>query len=149
MLGLHMDLQTSWAAWLLPTSLRQQLKRVLWGQRQPVRHKVDVLEQHCQAIGRDPGTILKTRLGSVIIRDTEAEAQRALQKRLELPGVNPDWVRTGYLVGTPDQVAEGAQKLLDAGLDGLIFNMPHIEDEHAIELAGQTLRRLSPATAVY
>jgi hypothetical protein len=44
-------------------------------------------------------------------------------------------------------VAEEAQKLLDAGLDGLIFNMPHVEDPEAIELGGRTLsQRLEPAT---
>ncbi len=120
-----------------------------FGDPQTVRHKIEVLERHCQAVSRDPNTIVKTRLGSVIIRDTDAEAERALQKRLEVPGVNPEWVRMGYLVGGPDRVAEGAQKLLDAGLDGLIFNMPHAEDMHAIELAGKTLRQLSPATPVH
>jgi alkanesulfonate monooxygenase SsuD/methylene tetrahydromethanopterin reductase-like flavin-dependent oxidoreductase (luciferase family) len=118
-----------------------------FGDPQTVRHKVDVLEQHCQAVGRDPNTIVKTRLGSLIIRDTEAEAQRALQKRLEVPGVNPEWVQRGYLVGDPDRVAEEAQKLLDAGLDGLIFNMPHAEDEHAIELTGQALSHLGAVSA--
>jgi F420-dependent oxidoreductase-like protein len=118
-----------------------------FGDPATVRHKVEVLEQHCQAVGRDPSTIIKTRLGSVIIRDTEAEAQRALEKRLEVPGVNPEWIRRGYLVGSPDRVAEGAQKLLDAGLDGLIFNMPHAEDEHAIKLAGATLSKLGALTA--
>lgn len=119
----------------------------VFGDIQMIRHKVDVLERHCEAAGRDPSTIVKTRLGSIIIRDTEAEAQRALQKRLEVPGVNPDWVRRGYLVGNPDRVAEGAQKLLDAGLDGLIFNMTHAEDVHAIELAGATLSKLPAVTA--
>jgi alkanesulfonate monooxygenase SsuD/methylene tetrahydromethanopterin reductase-like flavin-dependent oxidoreductase (luciferase family) len=106
-----------------------------------------VLERHCETVGRDPSTIVKTRLGSVIIRDTDAEAQQALQKRLQVPGVNPDWVRMGYMVGGPDRVAEEAQKLLDAGLDGLIFNMPHAEDVHAIELAGATLSKLPAVTA--
>ncbi len=118
-----------------------------FGDVQTVRHKVDVLEQHCQAVGRDPNTIVKTRLGSLIIRDTEADAQRALEKRLEVPGVNPEWVQRGYLVGSPDRVAEEAQKLLDAGLDGLIFNMPYAEDAHAIELAGATLSKLPAVTA--
>jgi F420-dependent oxidoreductase-like protein len=118
-----------------------------FGDPQTVRHKVDVLEQHCQALGRDPSTIVKTRLGSLIIRDTEAEAQRALQKRLKVPGVNPEWVQRGYLVGDPDRVAEEAQTLLDAGLDGLIFNMPHAEAEHAIELAGQALSQLGAVSA--
>ncbi len=118
-----------------------------FGDPKTVRHKVDVLEQHCQAVGRDPNTIVKTRLGSLIIRDTDAEAQRALQKRLEVPGVNPEWVQRSYLVGGPDRVAEEAQKLLDAGLDGLIFNMPHVEDEHAIELAGATFSKFLAVTA--
>jgi F420-dependent oxidoreductase-like protein len=118
-----------------------------FGNPKTVRHKIDVLERHCETVGRDPSTIVKTRLGSVIIRDTDAEAQQALQKRLQVPGVNPDWVRMGYLVGGRDRVAEEAQKLLDAGLDGLIFNMPHAEDVHAIELAGATLSKLPAVTA--
>ena len=41
-----------------------------------VRHKMDVLERHCQAVGRDPKTIVKTRLGSLIIRESDADARR-------------------------------------------------------------------------
>ena len=53
-----------------------------------------------------------------------------------------------FIAGGPDRVAEEAQKLLDAGLDGLIFNMPHVEDPEAIELAGQSLAGLrQPAAA--
>jgi alkanesulfonate monooxygenase SsuD/methylene tetrahydromethanopterin reductase-like flavin-dependent oxidoreductase (luciferase family) len=56
--------------------------------------------------------------------------------------------KAGFDVGGPDRVADQAQKLLEAGLDGLIFNMPHMEDPEAIELAGQTLAALrQPAAA--
>src|SRR5437667_5055417 len=41
-----------------------------------VRHKLDVLHRHCEAVGRDPNTIIKTRLGSLIIRGTDAEGER-------------------------------------------------------------------------
>jgi len=120
----------------------------IFGDPTMVRHKLEILERHCEAAGRDPNTIIKTRLGSLIIRESDAEAQRLYQQVLNWPGIDRDRVRTSFTVGSPDRVAEEAQKFLDAGLDGLIFNMPHMEDPEAIELAGQTLAGLrQPARA--
>jgi alkanesulfonate monooxygenase SsuD/methylene tetrahydromethanopterin reductase-like flavin-dependent oxidoreductase (luciferase family) len=120
----------------------------IFGDPAMVRHKLDVLERHCEAIGRDPNTIVKTRLGSLIIRKSDAEAQRLFEQVLNLPGIDKERVRTSFIAGSPDRVAEQAQKLLAAGLDGLIFNMPRMEDPEAIELAGQTLAGLrQPAAA--
>jgi F420-dependent oxidoreductase-like protein len=120
----------------------------IFGDAATIRHKMDVLRSHCQAVGRDPETIVKTRLGSLIIRKTQEEADRLFEQLLNRPGVNKDWARAGFIVGGPDRVAEHAQELLDAGLDGLIFNMPHLEDPEAIQLAGRTLTRLGEAAAV-
>ena len=120
----------------------------IFGDADMVRHKMDVLDRHCETVGRDPGTIIKTRLGSLLIRKTDAEAERAFQQVLQRPGINEEYVRSVFIVGGPDRVAEQAQKLLEAGLDGLIFNMPHMEDPDAIQLAGQTLAGLrQPAAA--
>jgi hypothetical protein len=46
------------------------------------------------------------------------------------------------IVGHPEEVAEKAQGLLDAGLDGLIFNMWRAQDLEPVALAGQTLSKL-------
>jgi len=120
----------------------------IFGDAALVRHKMDVLERHCQTVGRDPSTIVKTRLGSLLIRKTDAEAQRLFEQILKRPGIDQERVRAVFMVGGPDRVAEQAQQLLDAGLDGLIFNMPHMEDPEAIALAGETLAGLrQPATA--
>jgi F420-dependent oxidoreductase-like protein len=119
----------------------------IFGDPAMVRHKLDVLERHCEAIGRDPNTIVKTRLGSLIIRKSDAEAQRLFEQVLNLPGIDKERVRTSFIAGSPDRVAEQAQKLLAAGLDGLIFNMPRMEDPDAIELAGQTLAGLRQPVA--
>ena len=114
----------------------------IFGDVATVRHKIDVLERHCQTVGRDPRTIIKTRLGTLLIRKTDAEAERVFQQVLNRPGINQEYVRSVLMVGGPDRIAEQAQQLLDAGLDGLIFNMPHMEDPEAIELAGKTLAGL-------
>jgi F420-dependent oxidoreductase-like protein len=113
-----------------------------------VRHKLDVLRKHCEGVGRDPATIVTTRLGSLIIRKSDDEAQRLFEQLLNRTGVNRDWARAGFIVGGPDRVAEQAQQLLDAGLDGLIFNMPHLEDPEAIDLAGRTLSKLGQPAGV-
>ena len=120
----------------------------IFGDAAMVRHKLDVLERHCEEIGRDPNTIVKTRLGSLIIRKSDAEAQRLFEQVLNLPGIDKERVRSSFIAGSPDRVAEQAQEFLAAGLDGLIFNMPRMEDPEAIELAGQTLAGLlQPAAA--
>ena len=120
----------------------------IFGDLPMVRHKLEVLERHCQAAGRDPSTSVKTRLGSLIIRGSDAEAQRRLERVMNRPGIDRERVRTSFMAGSPDRVAEEAQKFLDAGLDGLIFNMPHMEDPEAVELAGRTLAGLGqPAVA--
>jgi alkanesulfonate monooxygenase SsuD/methylene tetrahydromethanopterin reductase-like flavin-dependent oxidoreductase (luciferase family) len=120
----------------------------IFGDPATVRHKMDVLERHCETVDRDPATIVKTRLGSLIIRKSDAEAERLFEQVLNRPGIDKERVRTTFTAGGPNRVAEEAQKLLEAGLDGLIFNMPHMEDPEAIELAGQTLAGLrQPATA--
>src|SRR5207253_8520163 len=39
----------------------------IFGDVPTITHKMEVLARHCEALGRDPGTIVKTRLGSLII----------------------------------------------------------------------------------
>jgi alkanesulfonate monooxygenase SsuD/methylene tetrahydromethanopterin reductase-like flavin-dependent oxidoreductase (luciferase family) len=107
---------------------------------------MEVLDGHCRAAGRDPKAIVKTRLGSLVIRKTQAEAERVVEGILQRPGIDRERIRNMFIAGDPDHVTRKAQALLDAGLDGLIFNMPHMEDPEMIELAGRTLSgRLEPA----
>ena len=42
-------------------------------------------------------------------------------------------------LGDPDEVGEQVQALMDAGLDGLVLNMPNPYDLDAVALAGETL----------
>ncbi|HYM49131.1 MAG TPA: LLM class F420-dependent oxidoreductase [Candidatus Limnocylindrales bacterium] len=117
----------------------------IFGDPATVRHKMEVLAQHCQAVGRDPKSIIKTRLGALLIRKTKAEADAVLNQLIRRPGVDEQRVRDYFIAGGPDEVTRQVQAYLDAGLDGMIFNMPHIEDPEAIELAGRTLSgRLEP-----
>ncbi len=103
-----------------------------------IKHLVGVLEGHCERLGRDPAEITKTRLGTVIVRPTQEEADGFFDRIRELSGMSADRLAT-WIVGDPDTVAERCSELLDAGLDGLIFNSPEVQDLETVELLGNTL----------
>ncbi len=119
----------------------------VFGDPATVRHKLRVLAQHCEAVGRDPKTIVKTRLGSLLIRETLAEAERTLAAMNARTGRD---LTSLFIAGDPESVSEQVQAYLDAGLDGMIFNMPYLEGREHIELAGRTLARIpQPAQAAF
>ena len=88
-----------------------------------IKHLVGVLEGHCERLGRDPAEITKTRLGTVIVRPTQEEADGFFERIRELSGMSADRLAT-WIVGDPDTVAERCSELLDAGLDGADLQQP-------------------------
>lgn len=118
----------------------------VFGSPDQVRHLMGVLDAHCANLGRDPKEICRTRLGTLIIGRTMEEAQVKLTARLggakfeDLPADLQFRVQHQFLVGDADTVAEKVQALLDAGLDGLIFNMPDSYDLDTVAHAGEVLR---------
>jgi F420-dependent oxidoreductase-like protein len=104
-----------------------------------VRHKLEVLKRHCDEIGRDPAEITKTRLGSVIVAETNAEADRRARAMAEARGMDAKRLREYVAAGDPDSVCEQLAKYFEAGLDGMIFNMHDAQDLEPVRLAGKTL----------
>jgi len=111
----------------------------LFGDVPTIRHKLDVLARHCEEVGRDPSTITKTRLGGLVIAPTAREAERVAREAAERRGTDLDEYRRYTVVGDPDAVLEQARAYLDAGLDGLVFNIPNAHELEPVRLAGVTL----------
>ena len=101
-----------------------------------LRHKTEVLERHCEAIGRDPSTIQRTMATPVLPVADERDAARVLE---HLPAER----RAHMVVGSPEQAAEALRPYLDAGFSGFTFNNPHLPTPEAIGLAGELLRLLA------
>jgi F420-dependent oxidoreductase-like protein len=81
-------------------------------------HKSKVLEEHCDRLGRDFGSIVRTHGPDCRLFDS----QKDLDAWLDAPDGGQLWGRTPHedyvrdnLVGTPDQVAEQVQGFVDAG----------------------------------
>jgi F420-dependent oxidoreductase-like protein len=110
-----------------------------FGDVETVKHKLDVLRKHCEDVGRDPAEITKTRLGGLFVAENEEAVQRGLEQYAEKRGIPVEMVRGYVAVGTPDQITEQVGEFLDAGLDGMIFNMLDAHEIDPVELAGKTL----------
>jgi F420-dependent oxidoreductase-like protein len=80
-------------------------------------HKCEVLEQHCQDVGRDYDEIEKTWSPEVFVRDTEDELRAIGGSTFGEPF---DSWQAGNLVGTPDQVSEKIQRYIDLGVTSFI-----------------------------
>jgi F420-dependent oxidoreductase-like protein len=106
-----------------------------------IRHKLEVLKRHCDRVGRDPATITKTRLGSIVVAETAAAAEAKGREVARARGMDEERFRAYTIAGDPDSVCEQVAAYLDAGLDGLIFNMYDAHDLSSVRLAGDTLTR--------
>ena len=47
-----------------------------------------------------------------------------------------------FIVGDPDEVGAKVQELLDAGLDGLVVNIPDAHHLESVALAGSVLSKI-------
>ena len=84
-----------------------------------LRHKLDVLQRHCEDIGRDYEEIECTALGTV--------------------NLAPDGM-------TEEEVVETCRELSAVGIQHLIFNMPNVHEIKPLETFGE---RIIPAVAEF
>jgi F420-dependent oxidoreductase-like protein len=117
----------------------------LFGDAATARHKLDVLERHCEDVGRDPAEITKTKIGVVLVGETH-DAAHAKIERLAQAGLPRERLESAA-VGDPDELAEWAASFAAAGIEGLTISMPDAHDIEAVELAGRALSSVFGAPA--
>ena len=78
------------------------------------RHKVQVLHDHCDAVGRDPATITKSVNLGLAWRQGDLEAQF---------GNIAEFVKPGVLMGSVQEVVDRIGEYTDAGAEWVILAM--------------------------
>jgi alkanesulfonate monooxygenase SsuD/methylene tetrahydromethanopterin reductase-like flavin-dependent oxidoreductase (luciferase family) len=117
----------------------------LWngfGDPATVHHKLEVLREHCEAVGRDPKEIVTTRLGTLIVAETMADAERRKRDWQEERGIPDESIGARLWWGDADAIRGQAKAMLDVGLGGLLFNMPAGSSPEDVRLAGEALAPL-------
>jgi alkanesulfonate monooxygenase SsuD/methylene tetrahydromethanopterin reductase-like flavin-dependent oxidoreductase (luciferase family) len=110
----------------------------LWNAMGPVdlmRHKIDVLRRHCDAVGRDIGDIEFTLGIKATIRDSEAAADKVWKAAMEhnrtpLSDVADD---TTFWNGTPELLAEKLAPYVELGFRTVISEQPAPYDTETLE----------------
>ena len=105
------------------------------GSVEKLRHKVEVLRGHCEAVGRDPAEIAFTAGCKPIIRDTEAEARRVWEAQMAHNRTPMDEVETDdtFWVGTPELVAERMIERRELGFHTFLAEMAAPYDDETLE----------------
>jgi F420-dependent oxidoreductase-like protein len=107
------------------------------GGPETLRHKLNVLRQHCADVGRDPSEITTTRLGTLVLTPDADETARA---RTFLSGMAGDQYAEQFTVGEADDIVREVETLAATGIDCLIFNMP-LSDAETVRRSGELLTK--------
>jgi F420-dependent oxidoreductase-like protein len=102
----------------------------LFGGTATVKHKLEVLKEHCRDVGRDYDEILKTKLGHLVISGDSQEARSIA----EAEGNAPERLEEYVIYGTPDRVGEKIREFADAGIEYLILNIHAKKEEEMLDL---------------
>lgn len=103
-------------------------------------HKLEVLDRHCEAIGRDPATILRTVAVSFVLAANERDKARLLE---QIPAER----RAMAMPATVDEAVQVIGRYVDAGFGGFFFRNATVRTPEAIALAGEVIRALRPEGA--
>ncbi|MDP8929134.1 MAG: LLM class F420-dependent oxidoreductase [Actinomycetota bacterium] len=90
-----------------------------WGDPDVMRHKIEVLEGHCDEVGRDRSAIQCSANAFVFLRDDQAEIDQA---RADAP-------ERRSIVGTADELTETMGAYRDAGVDEFVVPDFHVDHE--------------------
>ena len=105
------------------------------GSVEKVTHKIEVLQGHCDAVGRDIAEIEFTLGLKLTIRDSEAEADRVWKAAMEhnrtpMARVADD---DTFWNGTPEQIADRLRPYIDLGFRTFISEQPAPYDVETFE----------------
>lgn len=106
-----------------------------FGSLDVVKHKLEVFEQHCEAVDRDPATVVKTVGAGLALAATEKEARAVVD---QIPVERRQMLRTA----TPEQAADILRPYIDAGFTGFTFSNPTLPSTESLAVAGELIRLL-------
>lgn len=102
----------------------------LFGSTETVKKKLKILKEHCRSVGRDYDSIVKTKLGHVVIEKNNEKVMEAMKNV-------PEERRREYVIyGTPEEVRSQIEAFQEAGIEYLIMNLEPNRDLQALELLG-------------
>ncbi len=91
-----------------------------------IPRKLEVLDEHCDRIGRDRSEIVVTKLQMVCVAPTMEEAESDLREVAGVKGWSEEVIEMAKVIlifGDADTVGEQLQACMDTGIDGMTINL--------------------------
>jgi len=107
--------------------------------------RVELLEAHCDSVGRDPEEIEKSHNKMIFISEDEAKAQRMVRDRAKRIGIALEEYRRRLehaAVGTPEACIENLEMYRDVGVTYFFLTFPNVRDLEPLRLFA---RKVMPA----
>lgn len=108
----------------------------LFGSFEEVRHKLHVLEAHCDAVGRDPAEIRRTVTLYTDLVDDPAEAAR---RRRFMGQHLPDDEAEALAIGEPQRLIDAVAPYVEQRVDEVVLNVPSPSSELLERLDAEVL----------
>jgi F420-dependent oxidoreductase-like protein len=117
----------------------------LYGSAETVKRKLSVLREHCKSVGRDYDSILKTKLGLIVIDNDKDMAEKRVQ---QISKVMPEeLVREFIIYGTLKDVLKQIELLEEVGIQYLIVDLEPYRELEALEIFGNSIIKKTFRTA--
>jgi F420-dependent oxidoreductase-like protein len=111
------------------------------GDVETVRHKLEVLQRHCDDVGRNYDEIIKSTGTTVHLIESDASAEQ--ETALARGNQSYEEYARNTIVGTPERVQERLQSYVDAGIDYFIVSIPR--NGYDTSLQDRFAREVTPA----
>ena len=117
----------------------------LFGSAETVKRKLGVLKEHCKSVSRDYDSILKTKLGLIVVDNDKEMAEKRVQ---QISRVMPKEQLGEFLIyGTPEDVLKHIELLEEVGIQYLIVDLEPYREPEALELFGSSIVKKMSRTA--
>ena len=108
-----------------------------FGTPEMMKRKIEILQQHCRDVGRDPTAVEPWGGQWLCIRDDAEEARQVLD---DVKAHHHGWAGPNALIGNPDQIAAKLKEHWDVGVRGFIIGFAFPYDVETIERVAKDVR---------
>jgi alkanesulfonate monooxygenase SsuD/methylene tetrahydromethanopterin reductase-like flavin-dependent oxidoreductase (luciferase family) len=110
----------------------------LFGEPDVVARKVEVLHRHCEAIDRDPRSVLVSHLSTVLVGSDPADVRQRVDATRP-PKVPAERHARAVNAGTVGQHVARIGRYVDAGVDHVVVGLADLADLDAVERYGSVI----------
>jgi F420-dependent oxidoreductase-like protein len=115
----------------------------VWGGPQTLHRKIQVLEDHCAALGRDPATIMHSANMPLLFSDKPQDAERLVASVIRRFGWREAYVRDMLLAGSAPQMQEKIGRMQDLGVNQIFI--PTFLPPWSLDALDRLITEVAPA----